>query len=227
MNIIVIDDHELFREGVKLVLEKIDDNCKVYSVESGIEALSLIESDIDFDVIMLDYNLPKITGVDTLKRLKNAAPEIPVVMLSSEECPKRIREALSAGANGFITKNSTADVTISAVKLVLSGGMYLPSQLLLNEQSTDTEKVQYFEKKEESQTRNSSSPKPNQLTLTTRQLDVLVQMNNGLANKEIARHLNMSPSTVKVHVTAIFRELGVKNRVQAINLAKEYELIQN
>lgn len=237
MNILVIDDHELFRDGIKLVLEKIDDACEVHTVASGIEALALIESTTDFDIILLDYNLPDITGIDTLKSLKSNAPEIPIVMLSSEESPDRIQAAMKIGANGFITKNSSADVTISAVKLVLSGGMYLPPQLLFSETQASPLLEKHTETAETdpqgvpeptaTNTETSHKARSHQLALTLRQRDVLIQMSNGFSNKEIARHLNMSLSTVKVHVTAIFRELSVNNRVQAINIAKEHQLIED
>ncbi|GLS25676.1 response regulator transcription factor [Marinibactrum halimedae] len=233
MNILVIDDHELFRDGIKLVLQKLDEVKEVYTVESGEKALVTIQGSIEFDIVLLDYNLPNCSGIDTLKLLKNDIPEVPIVMLSAEESPERIQETMQAGANGFITKSSSAEVMVSAVRLVLSGGMYLPPQLLFNNpKSTRQSNAQTTETP-------SSLPDPNQRntpevqesstnsehSLTGRQKQVLVQMSNGFSNKEIAKHLHMSPSTVKVHVSAIFRELGVGNRVQAIAKAKQHRLI--
>lgn len=240
MNILVIDDHELFRGGIKLLLEKLDEIQKVHTAESGTEALALVESSIDLDIILLDYNLPDISGMQTLKKLKESVPEIPVVILSSEESPSRIQEAMQIGANGFITKSSSAEVTISAVKLVLSGGMYLPPQLLFSAEQSQapeaTEEVKATPPKAEfivkpqtpvdaSKLRISGGAHNKPYNLTLRQNEVLVQISEGHSNKAIAKNLNMSLSTVKVHVTAIFRELGVSNRVQAVKRAKEHRLI--
>ena len=237
MEILIVDDHELFRDGIKLVLGKIDEIENIETVESGAQAISMIEEGEDFDVVLLDYNLPEESGIEILKALKELAPEIPIVMLSAEESPNLIQEAINSGANGFITKNSSSEVMVSAVKLVLSGGLYIPPQVLFNNSASIQTRQPSFSPNPSPNTSplgvKLPGTKPGQASgsqesiygLTERQKEVLSHMSAGLSNKEIAKVLNMSPSTVKVHVSAILRELSVSNRVQAISKAKEHGII--
>lgn len=244
LNILIIDDHELFRDGITLLLESLNEISTVRAVATGTEALAEVELNRDYDIVLLDYNLPDMSGIDTLKKFKSSTPEIPIVMLSAEELPERIEGAMKEGASGFITKSSSSQVMISAIKLVLSGGMYLPPQLLFagRKNNTKTQQEPNFDPKRTlginvnqrkvEELPHSEEPLPSRpslsaelFSLTDRQQEVLVQMSNGFSNKEIAKLLNMSPSTVKVHASAIFREFGVNNRVQAITKAKKHNFL--
>ena len=241
MDILIVDDHELFRDGVKLLLANLDDIGDVLMADTGEKAIRMIQDGADFDAILLDYNIPDENGIETLQKLKEIAPEIPVIMLSAEESPNLIQEAINTGAGGFITKSSNSKVMISAVKLVLSGGLYIPPQMLQNiEQPVPRKpaatigplgvKLPQEPKNlsEHSTTlRNQVITESDIYNLTERQKEVLAYMNDGLSNKEIAKILNMSPSTVKVHVSAILREFDVNNRLQAISKAREHGILSS
>lgn len=211
MQVILIEDHALFREGITLILKQLGDTVDVACGDSLQDATDLVTQFPNCDLILLDYHLTGSNGIDCLHELKTLCPNTPAIMLSAERDSGLIQQALNTGAKGFITKSSSSKIMLSAIKLVLSGGIYIPPELISPVNDT------------------SASPanrpplaqiKPSSYHLTGRQLEVLEQMIGGQSNKEIAKVLNMSPSTVKVHVAAILRELNVKNRTQAVNIAR-------
>ena len=144
-----------------------------------------------------------------MQSIKASNPELPVILLSAHVDSGLIQQALKEQASGFIPKTSTPDVMLSAVQLVLNGGIYIPLEAMNGTVTAGSPPVQSAAKAQ----------------LTQRQMDVLQQMKNGLSNKEIARELKMSPSTVKVHVAAILRELSAASRTQAVFLAKDRGLL--
>lgn len=214
MEILIIDDHALFREGLKILLAQLGPDVVVTEVDSGQAAYEAVQGKADFDVALLDYHLPEQDGLSILSDLKVEAPELPVILLSAEEDPQLVQQALQQGASGFITKTSSAKVMVSAIKLVLSGGVYVPPLMVAPPIARPAPRPL------------GTGPKPSvDFKITERQQDVLSQMGLGLSNKEIARELDMSPSTVKVHVAAILKELDVKNRTQAVSKARDIGLI--
>jgi DNA-binding NarL/FixJ family response regulator len=227
VEILVIDDHALFREGLVMVLGQAEIVKKVHQVESGAEAVKFVEDHQDIDVALLDYNLPGEDSFQILQQLQAIAPSVPVVMLSAMEDADLIQQSIQVGASGFITKTSTTEVMISAVNLVLSGGIYIPPVVFQNKKSELPPAAQTTpESTASAQTMADSGQVPDyKYLLTERQTDVLEQLVEGLSNKEIARVLGMSPSTVKVHVAAILKELNVKNRTQAVTKAQELNIL--
>ena len=218
MDILLIDDHHIFRDGLKLLLQQQGSDWVTHAAADAAEARQAINSNVDFDLILLDYNLPDGNGLDLLREIKSIVPATPVALLSAHEDPQLIQATLAAGASGFITKSSSSEVMLSALQLIFSGGVYVPPAIL----------AQNFPSQPTSQTENLSQPvekKSSEYHLTERQLEVLQEMVKGLANKEIARELNMSPSTVKAHIAAILREFDVNNRTQAVALAQEKGLV--
>ncbi|AFU98404.2 response regulator transcription factor [Simiduia agarivorans] len=214
MEILIIDDHALFREGLKILLAQLGPDVVVTEVDSGQAAYEATQGNTEFDVALLDYHLPDQDGLSILSDLKVEAPELPVILLSAEEDPQLVQQALQQGASGFITKTSSAKVMVSAIKLVLSGGVYVPPLMVAPPVARPVPRPM------------GTGPKPTvDFKITERQQDVLSQMGLGLSNKEIARELDMSPSTVKVHVAAILKELDVKNRTQAVSKARDIGLI--
>ena len=152
----------------------------------------------DLDLVLLDLNMPGKDGFAVLDTFANHYPALPVIILSASNLRSHMQRALNAGALGFIPKDTTSAVMLSALRLVLSGGIYLPPAIALTEESTDKKAqhdAQHF---------------------TPRQLETLAYLAQGYSNKEIARYLNLSEATVKMHVTAIFKKLGVNNRTQAV-----------
>lgn len=206
-----------------MVLSKVEEDPAVYQVDSGEAALQLAGTAPDLDIILLDYNLPDTTGLQLLTQLRSLLPATPVVMLSAVEDPNLIQQALQGGASGFITKTSTSDVMVSAIKLVLTGGIYVPPAILKQHKKSSAADASLPPALK--QPIGSAGQAREGYRLTGRQTEVLREMVKGLSNKEIARELDMSPSTVKVHVAAILREFDVKNRTQVVSIARESGLI--
>ena len=196
MNILLIDDHPLFMEGMRTVLTQLADAVSIQTCGSCEEALTMVDD--DFDLVMLDINLPGISGLDGLQQIRHLAPATPLVVMSASEDRNKVLRAIELGAKGFIPKSSTPDIIINALNLVLSGGVYLPMAVLDTVNSV--------------QARSGNSEGQN---LTPRQIEVLQLLAEGHSNKAIARQLSMAENTVRVHVSAILRYLGVNNRTEA------------
>lgn len=221
MEILLIDDHHLFRDGLKSLLQQKEPGWVISMAGDAAEARVAISENSDLDLILLDYDLPDGNGLDLLSEIKEKTPITPIALLSAHEEPKLIKATLAAGASGFITKASTSDVMLSALQLIFNGGVYVPPAVLKTDAmdltgETDAEIETEISEKQQ----NNKS-----YHLTERQKEVLNSMVKGLANKEIARELDMSPSTVKAHIAAILRELEVNNRTQAVTKARENGLI--
>lgn len=214
-----MDDHALFREGLALVLQQQlqppEGNINVLEADSAQGALDVIEQYQDLDLILLDLYLPDNRDFSLLEKIKNRDPSIPIAMLSAIEDAQRIHHALQLGASGFITKSSKSSVMISAVQLILAGGIYVPPAILKADITNEQTSIENQE----------LSGVPSPIQLTERQREVLQLMDDGLSNKEIAKVLNMSPSTVKVHVAAILRACDVNNRTQAVSFARTHHLL--
>lgn len=200
MKIILADDHALFREGISHVLKDLDQQVTILEASGVEQALEAARHHADIDLVLLDLNMPGQNGFEALQTFSTEFPTLPVVVLSASESRNDMQRALDLGAMGYISKGSTSNIMLNALRLVLSGEVYVPSYLLQN-------KV------------------PEEHSLTQRQLDVLTLMDQGHSNKVIASMLDISEATVKMHVTAIFRELQVSNRTQAVLKAQKLKLL--
>lgn len=229
MNILLIDDHALFREGLSLILKQLEDQVTVVEAENSAQALSQVktvqEQNSDLDLILLDLHLPDTQGFDLLKEIRSKLPATPVAMLSADENATQISSALNLGATGFITKSSNSQVMLSAVQLILSGGVYVPPAILAGNEGVNVPTPATVEENAGDQTAKDSDTESVEIQFTDRQQQVLNLMGDGLSNKEIAKKLEMSPSTVKVHVAAILRLCDASNRTQAVAFAKNNGLI--
>ncbi len=194
--ILIADDHPLVREGIKHVLEKIDDEPLILQASNFADAEKIINQKNDFDLILLDLNMPQMNGVTSLIKLRQQLPCTPIVIISASDDINDIRGAINNGANGYIHKSSSNEVMLNALLLVLSGGLYLPPQW-----NVSTEK--------------------NITPLTHRQKQVVALLAVGKANKEIAKEFSISDKTVKAHLSEIFKRLEVSNRTQAVHQARQ------
>ena len=201
MNILLVDDHELFRSGLRLLLTDFAPNASFYEAGAcrDVEGLTAIA----FDLVLMDFHMPGVGGLEALARVREWLPDAPVVVVSGDETPSVIRSTIEAGAAGYIPKSSSHPVMVAALRLVLAGGVYLPVTAL----STLPDAVEPPSAK--------SEPRGND-ELTERQMQVLKRAIRGLGNKSIARELNLSEATVKVHLSSAFRALGVHNRTEAV-----------
>jgi DNA-binding NarL/FixJ family response regulator len=213
MKLILADDHTLFRNGLALLL-KAHSDCEIWEGDGLDAALAEAQAHPDADVALLDLHMPGMDGVQGIRRFVELHPKLPLIILTGAEELQQIQEVLAAGASGFIPKSSTSAVMLSAIQLVLSGGTYIPPQLL-------------FGASVHPYTPASSSIRERaQTELTERQMQVLRLLAAGKPNKAICRELNIEEGTVKAHIAAIFRVLDVVNRTEAATVARETGLLE-
>ena len=199
MKILIIDDHPLIQEALKHVLAALDPTLELVQAQDASDAHAALSREPDTDLILLDLALPGCDGFELLADLRREWPGMPVLVLSATHDSETVEHALDLGAMGFIPKTANTRVLLDALRLVLSGGVYVPAE------STSCEAL-----------RPRSVTRPEQLGLTLRQADVLKLLVQGKPNKLICRDLRLSEGTVKVHVSAILRALNVRNRTQVV-----------
>lgn len=201
MQILVVDDHALVREGLCQVLKGLDEQIEVFEAPNCARAFELAECHHGLDLVLLDYHLPDMNGLEALAIFGKNHPELPIVMLSGSVNPQIMRQVMAQGAAGFVTKSGKSQELLAILRLVLDGGIYTPPDLPAEaslapvmEANTDNIPLQF----------------------TRRQEEVLQLLLDGRSNKEISEALNLADETIKTHVTAILRGFGVKSRVQAV-----------
>ena len=202
MKILIVEDHSLYRDGIRQLFQQMgEEEMEVLEAGTGAEALGLVARHPDLDLVLLDIKLPDIDGFEAMQRFRDAQPTLPIIVLSASDDLTDMTTALDRGAMGYIPKSTSAAVMLSAIKLVLSGGVYLPPEMLHNHALRGSN--------------NGAGP-----VLTDRQREVLDLLRQGQSNKAIGNTLGLSLPTVKAHVSAIFKALNVKNRAQAVGAAK-------
>jgi DNA-binding NarL/FixJ family response regulator len=192
--VLIADDHPLYCDALRAVVPQACPGADIGEAASQEEVLAAVTGRA-FSLILLDLNLPGATGLSCLHALRRIAPTTPIVVVSAVGDPKIMQDAVMGGASAFIPKSAPSQVLINALKVILAGGTYMPTGIL-------------------SALRNADN-NPGRDELTLRQRRVLELLSTGLSNKRIARELEISEITVKAHVSAIFRKLGVANRMQA------------
>jgi DNA-binding NarL/FixJ family response regulator len=209
VKILIVDDHPLIREAMRSVLRQLDGAIEVLEAGTCDEALTAASHAPDLALILLDLRLPGTSGLDGLQVLRERYPHVPVVVLSASEDRGEVMRALDLGAMGFIPKTQPSGVMIGALKLVLSGGVYLPADVMSLPEAAPAAP---------SADEGVYDPKTQgaELGLTPRQAEVLSLLIQGKPNKLICRELNLAEGTVKIHVAAILKALGVMNRTQAV-----------
>lgn len=208
MKVLVIDDHPIVRDGLAATVARHSPDAIALHAGDGATALALIAEHGDLDAVFLDLNLPDMTGLEALAEIGRVRPECPVIVISASEEPNDARQALAQGAMGYVPKSAGPQTLLSALTLVLNGDLYVPP-LVLTEPPVRPVPARVHSRR----------------NLTDRQVDVLRGLASGQANKVIALDLGLSEKTVKAHVTAIFRELDVESRTQAIAAARSLGLI--
>jgi DNA-binding NarL/FixJ family response regulator len=206
MKILVVDDHVLIRQAMQGVLKKLKRDVVVLEASTSQEAMQLIASHSDLNLILLDLTLPDRDGFSVLAELRERLPQIAIVVLSAVQDPDNVIKALDLGALGYIPKSAQSDVILSALRLVIAGGIYVPPEVLVRDGTANLSLRQVA----------GGRTSPADLGLTDRQLDVLALMMEGKNNKTICRILNLAEPTVKNHVTAILKVLNVANRTEAV-----------
>jgi DNA-binding NarL/FixJ family response regulator len=208
---LVVDDHPLVRQALQNVLRQLDTGTVVVEAPDCSIALDLAAADADLDIVLLDLHLPGMGGLDALSLLRERHPGLPVVVLSADDNRQTVLEAIEKGAMGFIPKSSSNEVMLSAMRLVMSGGIYLPPAILEHASVATAGSV----------ADGTAMPAPpvrtlSDLGLTERQFQVLALLLQGKSNKLICRELGLAEGTVKIHVSAILKALNVTSRTQAV-----------
>lgn len=198
MRVLLIDDHALFSDALMLLIASRFPQLQLLQAGSLAEGLRQLQQHADVGLVLLDLGLPDAQGLQALLALRQQAPQLRLVVLSADDRHETVIGAIEAGACGFVHKSARAEVMSQALQVTLDGGVWLPS--------------------------SGSMPAPtalrdHELGLSPRQLEVLRLLIEGLPNKLICRKLELSESTIKTHLAAIFRRLEVSNRTQAVMAA--------
>jgi len=201
---------------MRYVLQQLHETVEIMEAGNFPDGLKLAMLHPELDLALLDLNMPGSEGPMSIRFFHQRYPHIPVVVVSGEEGRGYMEKVMSYGAMGFISKNSTAAVMLSALNLVLSGGIYIPPEMLRQ----NNERV---EKKPDFTDRRSLNT--NEYGLTQRQMQVLTHIAAGLSNKEIAEAVHLAEGTVKIHVAAIYQSLRVGNRMEAVRMAEKLGLV--
>ena len=207
MNLLLVDDHALFREGLRELLADISPGVSIREaacVEDAIDECKLT----NFRMVLLDLGLSTSDGLGTLDAFRVAVPGVPVIVLSGDEDPRHMKSAIDLGAVGFIPKAHTSKLMIAALRFVLAGGIYLPPNLLHEDIELEKPSAAAADAVAAAYAR-----------LSPRQQEVATLLLQGNSNKVIARRLALSEGTVKAHVSAIFQIIGAKSRVEAVIIA--------
>ena len=210
MKILIADDHALFRDGLGMRLEQLYPNIIILQASNYSQTLKILDEDKQIDLIILDLDMPDMSWETGFSAIKQKAKDARFVIVSASEDVRNIRKTLGEGACGYIPKRSDPKILSRALQLILDGVTYLPPELL--EQVSNLP-----EKKSATQSKNK--------TLTARQMQVLQLIAQGLSNKQIAYEMGVSEATVKLHINALLRAIGVTNRTQAVITAQKMGLI--
>lgn len=202
MRILIADDHELLRDTLELYLAQ-EGNIETAAADDLPSAIRLIETEAPFDLILLDFNMPGMNGLEGLKKVKAMNGGQRVALISGVASRAVAEEALAENAAGFLPKTLSARSVVNAVRFMAMGEQYAPLQFMAHD--------------EEAEKRDH----PLASQLSRREMQVLEGLSGGLSNKEIARNLDVREPTVKLHVKTLYRKIGVHNRTQAALIAKE------
>jgi DNA-binding NarL/FixJ family response regulator len=216
MRALVVDDHPLIQEAVSNVLRRLEPEMAIDVAADCARGLDLAQSGAEPDLVMLDLNLPGLSGIPAVKLWRARCPGTALVVLSATTDSQTVLAAMGTGAAGFIPKSSSNEVMLNALRLVLGGGRYLPPELLSQSGSTDGAARR---------ARQATSVSVETLGLSARQIEVLKLIAKGAPNKIICRELGLAERTVKAHVTAVLRALKVTSRTQAAIEASRLGLV--
>lgn len=194
----IADDHPIVRSALASALADLGPGARFVEASDAAGTVALVEAPAGLDLLLLDLHMPGSTGLETIRTLRERAPQVPLVIVSADEDPTLVAALMSMGVAGYLPKSEAPAVIVSAVRLVLAGGTYVPPRLM-------------------GSVSGAAGP-----DLTPRQAEVLKLLAQGLPNKSIANALGVTEGTVKVHLIAVFRALNVRNRTSAVLAAQRY-----
>ncbi len=201
MKLLIVDDQAMVRQGIAALLTQTGAASLVLEAGDAEGGLRLAAEHADLDAVLLDLALPGVGGMDAIAEFGRRRPDVPVIVLTGSDDPRKVREAFENGALGYVPKSASAKTLLAAIELVLSGEAFVPALLLKQSGAASRTGVA------------TRGP------LTDRQAEVLNCLGEGLSNKQIGRRLGVTEKTVKAHVTAVLRGLGAANREEAVRQA--------
>ena len=226
MKVLLIDDHPLILSALQTVILGLGGDVTVTGAGSAKAARETLKADSDFDLVLLDLHLGDADGFEVLAEFRGQYPALPVVVVSASDRTSDVIRAIVLGAMGFVPKRASNDTLFEALRMVMSGGIYVPSMTMGTGPSDRAESradgdtvpsvLRVLRERAEDSGFQTGPPPLASLGLTPRQTDVLALLLKGQPNKLIARELNLSVETVKDHVAAVLRTLGVNSRTQAV-----------
>jgi len=218
MKILLVDDHQLFLDGICHVIERLQDGVELLPIADPLQAMEVLETDTSIELVLLDINMPRMNGMAFLAGLQHRNCTTPIVAVSATESIEDIVNVIEAGAVGFIPKSHAADDMLNGLQQVLAGQIYIPIELQI---PVARLQAQHLE-----QTSNPEESGVNQVGVTRRQREVLKLVAQGFSNKDIALSLHLTEHTVKSHLSALFQLLHAKSRSECVQNAYKIGLIR-
>ncbi|OGT23747.1 MAG: DNA-binding response regulator [Gallionellales bacterium RIFOXYD2_FULL_52_7] len=212
MKILLADDHSLFRGGMRYLLQQLSETVEILEAGNFLDCLKLAAQHPDLDMALLDLHMPGSDGSKSVGYFHQRFPHIPVVVVSAEEGCANMEKVMNYGAAGFVSKSSSAQTMLGALNLVLSGGVYVPPEILHHHLVAMGPA-------------DKRSLHTNGYGLTPRQMEVLQHLCAGMSNKEVASAMHLAEGTVKIHVAAVYQALNVKSRLEAVRVAEQLGLV--
>lgn len=206
MHVLIVEDHPLYSAGMRILLTTLDPSVQTSEVGTLAQALAFADKE-SVELVLLDLHLPDCKGVECVGIVKDAFAAAPVVIVSGDEKPEHIREAIEAGAAGYVPKTTDTALTVQALRVVMAHGVYLPLAAM----------------RAEPEIAKPITP----VRLSPRQTEILIRLLQGKPNKIIARELNVAEGTVKAHLSAVYEALGAKSRTQAMFRAHRLGLLDS
>ncbi len=212
VKVLMVDDHALFRDGMRYVLQQLADEVEILDSGNFADALQLASDNKDIDLALLDLNMPGSDGVPSILLFHRSFPDVPLVVVSGSDQRDDIESVMESGAMGFISKMSSSKIMLSALRMVLDGGIYLPPQLL-------QQALNMVDQGDDGGV-NKRTQRASKFGLTSRQFEVLSYLAEGLGNKEISQKMELAEGTVKIHTAGIYQALHVNSRLEAVSTAR-------
>ena len=212
MKILVVDDHPLIVEALRHVLRQLDGEVEVFDARTAADGRALVAAHPDAALLLLDLSLPDADGMTVLDEWRRGCPAVRAVVLSASDRRDDVVRAIDLGAMGFIPKTSSKQLMLQALRLVLSGGIYVPATALGSSEDAELDAAG----PDPTRSAGAAPLTADAVGLTGRKAQVLALILQGKSNKAICRELGLAEGTVKIHVAAILRTLNVSTRTQAV-----------
>ncbi|MDO4162587.1 MAG: response regulator transcription factor [Pseudomonadota bacterium] len=223
MKFLIADDHELFLQGLEFILHKQYPDVEIVLTNSYTGIFEMLEKHKDFDLIITDLAMPGANWLEAIRRIHTLCMEVPIIIISAVFDPEILQKTYDIGVSGYVSKAFPNNIILSAINLVMAGGMYIPPELLNMNLKNRALPIHDLIADLNEPPKNVKENK----ILTPRQMEVLKCLAEGLANKQIAYRLGLSEGTVKIHITLLMRALEVSNRVQAVREARHRGLLRD